>query len=92
MFLENKDMALLINELNFYSQKISMVSEKDKIFIYNAYLKIPTIVNMGYEVIKDVEVEPNRKVLLDNVAKAVYKELGSVKPNDIEDVLSRRRL
>lgn len=84
MFLENKDMALLINELNFYSQKISMVSEKDKIFIYNAYLKIPTIVNMGYEVIKDVEVEPNRKVLLDNVAKAVYKELGNVKPNDIE--------
>lgn len=61
MFLENKDMALLINELNFYSQKISMVSEKDKIFIYNAYLKIPTIVNMGYEVIKDVEVEPNEK-------------------------------
>ena len=50
--ISDKDLAIYFNELNFYSQKIKAFDQKQINFINELYLKIPTIVNMVFEIKK----------------------------------------
>lgn len=54
--ISDKDLAIYFNELNFYSQKIKAFDEKQINFINELYLKIPTIVNMGFEIITLIQI------------------------------------
>ena len=73
--ISDKDLAIYFNELNFYSQKIKAFDEKQINFINELYLKIPTIVNMGFEIITFEDINPNRKNILDSCADYIKDQI-----------------
>ena len=83
--ISDKDLAIYFNELNFYSQKIKAFDEKQINFINELYLKIPTIVNMGFEVISFEDINPNRKNILDSCADYIKDQIDRL---DKEEIIS----
>lgn len=81
--ISDKDLAIYFNELNFYSQKIKAFDEKQINFINELYLKIPTIVNMGFEVIPFEEINPNRKNILDSCADYLKDQIDRLDKTEI---------
>ena len=83
--ISDKDLAIYFNELNFYSQKIKAFDEKQINFINELYLKIPTIVNMGFEIITFEDINPNRKNILDSCADYIKDQIDRL---DKEEIIS----
>ena len=81
--ISDKDLAIYFNELNFYSQKIKAFDIKQINFINELYLKIPTIVNMGFEVIPFEEINPNRKNILDSCADYLKDQVDRLDKKEI---------
>lgn len=84
--IDAKTMALLINELNFYNDKTTNKINHNPV-VNNSYQKIPTILSMGFQEVDEIEVSPNSKIYLDNLAHAIYGQILNIENSEIETLL-----
>lgn len=84
--IDAKTMALLINELNFYNDKTTNKITHNP-GVNNSYQKIPTILSMGFQEVDIIEVSPNSKIYLDNLAHAIYGQILNIENNEIKTLL-----
>ncbi|MGN1379726.1 MAG: hypothetical protein ACI4XR_05000 [Bacilli bacterium] len=87
--ITDKELTLLENEMNFYSQKIkSKDNERQANFINHKYEEIPNILRMGFQETDKIEINPNKKIILDNSIESLKSQIISIQPYEINDLLS----
>lgn len=86
--ITDKELVILENEINYYSQKIkSKDNERQANFINQKYEQIPNILKIGFQETDKIEINPNKKNYLDNAVTLLKSQILSIQHYEINDYL-----
>lgn len=85
--ISNKEALLCINDLDFYNRNVISVSgksnKKEEEYASRIFNEIPNILNAGYEVIEEPEVDISRKATLNRMAEEITNTVRCTKKEEI---------
>ena len=85
--ISNKEALLCINDLDFYNRNVTIASgrsnKKEEEYANRVYNEIPNILNAGYEVIEEPEVDISRKSTLNRIVEEITNTLRCTKKDKI---------
>ena len=85
--ISNKEALLCINDLDFYNRNVTIASgrsnKKEEEYANRVYNEIPNILNAGYEVIEEPEVDISRKATLNRIVEEITNTLRCTKKDKI---------
>lgn len=85
--ISNKEALLCINDLDFYNRNVTIASgrsnKKEEEYANRVYNEIPNILNAGYEVIEEPEVDISRKATLNRMVEEITNTLRCTKKDKI---------
>ena len=89
--ISNKEALLCINDLDFYNRNVTIASgrsnKKEEEYANRVYNEIPNILNAGYEVIEEPEVDISRKATLNRMVEEITNTLRCTKKDKISEYL-----
>ena len=86
--ITDKELVLLENEVNYYSQRIkSKINIKKERFINEKYEEIPNILSIGFQETDKIEINPNKKTQLDKTTNQIYNQILSLQNYEITSLL-----
>ena len=86
--ITDKELVLLENEVNYYSQRIkSKINIKKERFINEKYEEIPNILSIGFQETDKIEINPNKKTQLDKSTNQIYNQILSLQNYEITSLL-----
>ena len=86
--ISNKEELLLINEIELYNRKVfssSRQEEKEQNYTDAIYSEIPNILNAGYQEHDTIEVDDDRKVILDKFIKQITGFINDISKEELLD-------
>lgn len=84
--ISNKEALLCINDLDFYNRNVitsKKSNKKEEEYASRIYNEIPNILNAGYEVIKEPEVDISRRASLNRMVEEITNTLRCTKKDKI---------
>lgn len=84
--ISNKEALLCINDLDFYNRNVitsKKNNKKEEEYASRIYNEIPNILNAGYEVIKEPEVDISRRASLNRIVEEITNTLRCTKKDKI---------
>lgn len=88
--ISNKEALLCINDLDFYNRNVitsKKSNKKEEEYASRIYNEIPNILNAGYEVIKEPEVDISRRASLNRIVEEITNTLRCTKKDKIIELL-----
>lgn len=89
--IDDKEELILKNDINFYNELIKAEQSDDKRtqdFMEAQYEKIPDILNMGYQVYENIEINPNKKEMLNNIIHNMQNDIMEMKNSEIPEYIN----
>ena len=86
--ISNKEELLLINEIELYNRKVfssSRQEEKEQNYTDAIYSEIPNILNAGYQKHDVIEVDDDRKIILDKFVKQITGFINDISKEELLD-------
>lgn len=84
--ISNKEALLCINDLDFYNRNVitsKKNNKKEEEYASRIYNEIPNILNAGYEVIEEPEVDISRRTSLNRIVEEITNTLRCTKKDKI---------
>lgn len=85
--ISDKEEVLLNNELEFYNTNIIKKENKEKEYKTRKYNEIPNILNCGFEMYDEIDVNPNRLEATNNYVNELKTFINDLKPEEIIPII-----
>ena len=90
--ISNKEELLLINEIELHNRKTTLKysqDEQEQAYTDALYNEIPNILNAGFQEHDAIEVNDDRKPILDKIVKEISNYIDYLDKEDVIDVIER---
>ena len=92
--ISNKEEILLINAIELYNRRLTTKESnnpKEKEYVEELYNQVPNIIDGGFQQLEEIEVNDERRVVLDKIVKEIYGYINYFDGLDIVDAIARYR-